>query len=51
VVYDLLVDEYRKAIPLEAFLKNGGGPFDDQLAELGLDAFIASNLRVLIDQV
>ena len=48
---DLLVDEYQKAIQLETFLKNGGGPFDDKLAELGLDAFVASNLRVLIDQV
>ncbi|KAI0052521.1 ABC1-domain-containing protein [Auriscalpium vulgare] len=37
---DLLVEEYQKALPLEAFLKNGGGPFDDELAELGLDAFL-----------
>lgn len=37
---DLLVEEYQTAIPLELFLKNGGGPFDDQLAELGLDAFL-----------
>ncbi|KAI9444843.1 ABC1 family-domain-containing protein [Lactarius indigo] len=28
------------AVPLELFLKNGGGPYDDQLAELGLDAFL-----------
>lgn len=37
---DLLVEEYQHALPLEAFLKNGGGPYDDQLAELGLDAFL-----------
>ncbi|THH19057.1 hypothetical protein EW146_g2032 [Bondarzewia mesenterica] len=37
---DLLVEEYQKALPLESFLKNGGGPYDDQLAELGLDAFL-----------
>ncbi len=40
---DLLVEEYQTAIPLELFLKNGGGPFDDQLAELGLDAFLVGN--------
>ena len=37
---DLLVEEYQKALPLETFLRNGGGPYDDQLAELGLDAFL-----------
>jgi len=47
----LLVEEYQKAIPVGTFLKNGGGPFDDQLAELSLDAFLASDLCVLIDQV
>lgn len=28
------------ALPLESFLKNGGGPFDDQVATVGLDAFL-----------
>jgi aarF domain-containing kinase len=37
---DILVEEYENALPLEAFLANGGGPFDKQLAELGLDAFL-----------
>ncbi|EPQ60403.1 ABC1-domain-containing protein [Gloeophyllum trabeum ATCC 11539] len=37
---DLLVEEYQNALPLEAFLRNGGGPFQDALAELGLDAFL-----------
>ncbi|KAJ7705983.1 hypothetical protein B0H17DRAFT_1035137 [Mycena rosella] len=37
---DLLVEEYENALPLEAFLKNGGGPFEDQVATVGLDAFL-----------
>lgn len=41
---DLLVEEYENALPLEAFLKNGGGPFDEQLATVGLDAFLVSIL-------
>lgn len=41
---DLLIEEYQKAVPLELFLKNGGGPYDDQLAELGLDAFLVRDI-------
>lgn len=37
---DLLVEEYENALRMEYFLKNGGGPFDDQLATVGLDAFL-----------
>ena len=37
---DLLIEEYENALPLEHFLKNGGGPFDDQVATVGLDAFL-----------
>ncbi|KAJ7786513.1 hypothetical protein B0H16DRAFT_1401691 [Mycena metata] len=37
---DLLIEEYENAIPLELFLKNGGGPFEDQVATVGLDAFL-----------
>ncbi|PPQ67161.1 hypothetical protein CVT25_005762 [Psilocybe cyanescens] len=37
---DLLVEEYMNALPLESFLRNGGGPFDDQIATVGLDAFL-----------
>ncbi|KAF9225428.1 ABC1-domain-containing protein [Gyrodon lividus] len=37
---DILVEEFENAIPLETFLKNGGGPFDDQVATIGLDAFL-----------
>jgi aarF domain-containing kinase len=41
---DLLIEEYQNAVPLELFLKNGGGPYDDQLAELGLDAFLVRDI-------
>ncbi|KAF9056129.1 hypothetical protein BJ165DRAFT_1412386 [Panaeolus papilionaceus] len=37
---ELLVEEYMNALPLELFLRNGGGPFDDQVATVGLDAFL-----------
>lgn len=43
---DILVEEYQTAVPLELFLKNGGGPYDDQLAELGLDAFLVCGILV-----
>lgn len=36
----MLVEEYENALPLELFLKNGGGPYNDTLAEVGLDAFL-----------
>jgi len=36
----ILIEEYQTALPLELFLKNGGGPYDRQLAEIGLDAFL-----------
>ncbi|CAK5264490.1 unnamed protein product [Mycena citricolor] len=37
---DVLVEEYEKALPLEPFLRHGGGPFEDQVATVGLDAFL-----------
>ncbi|KAF8633011.1 hypothetical protein AX15_001608 [Amanita polypyramis BW_CC] len=37
---ELLVEEYENAISLEHFLANGAGPFDEQLATTGLDAFL-----------
>jgi aarF domain-containing kinase len=40
---DVLVEEYMKALPLEFFLRNGGGPFDEQIATVGLDAFLVSS--------
>jgi len=51
---DLLVEEYQTAVPLELFIKNGGGPYEDQLAESGLDAFLVGDIccfrTVLIGQ-
>jgi aarF domain-containing kinase len=38
--HDVLVEEYADAVPLESFLKEGGGPFDDTIASIGLDAFL-----------
>ncbi|EKM61327.1 uncharacterized protein PHACADRAFT_83337 [Phanerochaete carnosa HHB-10118-sp] len=37
---DMLVEEYQNALSLEDFLHNGGGPYNDVLAEVGLDAFL-----------
>lgn len=37
---DILIEEFQNALPLEYFMKNGGGPFDDQVATVGLDAFL-----------
>lgn len=38
----VLVEEFQDAVPLKAFLRNGGGPYDHRLADLGLDAFLVS---------
>ncbi|CAL1694982.1 unnamed protein product [Somion occarium] len=37
---DLLVEEYENALSLETFMRNGGGPYNDVLAEVGLDSFL-----------
>ena len=37
---DVLVEEYEDAVPLKHFLREGGGPYDDAIASLGLDAFL-----------
>lgn len=37
---EVLVEEYAQGIPLSAFLKNGGGVFQQELAQEGLDAFL-----------
>lgn len=39
---DVLVEEFQNALPLENFLKNGGGAYNDLLAEVGLDTFLVS---------
>lgn len=43
---DILVEEFENALPLENFLRNGGGPFDDQIATIGLDAFLVSMVSI-----
>jgi aarF domain-containing kinase len=43
---DILVEEFENALPLERFLRNGGGPFDDQIATFGLDAFLVSMVSI-----
>lgn len=37
---DVLIEEFENAIPMEIFLRNGGGPYDEQVATVGLDAFL-----------
>ncbi len=41
---DVLVEEYEDALPLKYFLRHGGGPYDDKIANIGLDAFLVSQL-------
>jgi aarF domain-containing kinase len=44
---EVIVEEYMNALPLKTFLSNGGGPFDQRIANLGLDAFLVNlSLRV-----
>jgi aarF domain-containing kinase len=40
----VLVEEFQNALPLGNFLQNGGGPYDDKIAQIGLDAFLVSFL-------
>lgn len=37
---EVLIEEYEDALPLKYFLRNGGGPYDEKIANLGLDAFL-----------
>lgn len=39
---EVLTEEFEDAVPLEAFLREGGGAFDNRIANLGLDAFLVS---------
>lgn len=39
---DVLMEEFEDALPLKYFLRNGGGPYDDKIANIGLDAFLVS---------
>lgn len=42
----VLVEEYEDAVPLKAFLREGGGPYDYRIASLGLDAFLVSHRSI-----
>jgi aarF domain-containing kinase len=44
----VLVEEYEDAVPLKAFLREGGGPYDYRIASLGLDAFLVSIFLLFI---
>ncbi|WVQ82587.1 hypothetical protein IAT38_004717 [Cryptococcus sp. DSM 104549] len=37
---DVLIEEFEDALPLKYFLRNGGGPYDHRIANIGLDAFL-----------
>ncbi|KAL7420157.1 hypothetical protein Q5752_005123 [Cryptotrichosporon argae] len=37
---EVLVEEFEDALPLKHFLRQGGGPYDDKIANIGLDAFL-----------
>jgi aarF domain-containing kinase len=39
---NLLIEEYENALPSELFMKNGGGPYNDQVATIGQDAVLVS---------
>jgi aarF domain-containing kinase len=43
---EVLIEEFAQGIPLEAFLRNGGGVFQKDIANEGLDAFLT---MLLID--
>ncbi len=38
----VLIEEFAHGIPLDAFLENGGGVFQQEIADEGLDAFLVS---------
>lgn len=44
----VLIEEFEDAVPLEAFLANGGGAYDHRIANLGLDAFLVRPLLTVL---
>jgi len=44
---DLLVEEFQNALPMESLLKNGFGPYNEQVASIGLDALLACLFRFI----
>lgn len=47
---DVLMEEFEDALPLKHFLRNGGGPYDDRIANIGLDAFLVGGSRSVSTQ-
>jgi len=46
---EVLIEEFAHGIPLSAFLESGGGPFQKDIADMGLDAFLVGyNTRMRI---
>lgn len=43
---EILIEEYEDALPLKHFLNLGGAGFDHRIANLGLDAFLVSGIRI-----
>lgn len=41
----VLIEEFAHGIPLDAILENGGGSFQAELADMGLDAFLVSYMH------
>lgn len=37
---EVMMEEFEDALPLKWFLRNGGGPYDDKIASIGLDGFL-----------
>jgi aarF domain-containing kinase len=37
---EVLIEEFANGIPLSGFLEDGGGPFQEEIADAGLDAFL-----------
>jgi aarF domain-containing kinase len=41
---EVLIEEFEDALPLKWFLRNGGGPYDHKIANIGLDAFLVRRI-------
>ncbi len=46
---EVMVEEFEDALPLKWFLRNGGGPYDDKIANIGLDAFLVSSIPMRVE--
>jgi len=43
---DLLIEEFKNGLPMESLLESGSGPYSEQVASIGLDAFLARPFHV-----